>query len=92
MRNVCYLSPGAFLVLLLTASVHSQDRLPGNAPATFTVHSFKASNGQTLRYSLFVPKDLPQDARLPLIVCLHGSGGGTHAATVRSTGGSTDTG
>lgn len=84
MRYLCFLFPGGSLALLMVASVFAQERLPGNAPATFTVHSFKAANGQTLRYSLFVPKDLPQDARLPLVVCLHGSGGGTHAATVLS--------
>lgn len=77
-----YALAAALLFLQMTASVHAQERLPGNAPATFEAHSFKASNGATLRYSLYVPKELPKDACLPLVVCLHGSGGGTHAATV----------
>jgi dienelactone hydrolase len=71
-----------FLVFPATAPVHARERLPGNAPSVFAVHSFKAANGETLRYSLYIPKDLPAGKRLPLVVCLHGSGGGTHAATV----------
>jgi predicted esterase len=51
---------------------------------TFKEHSFKASNGQSLRYSLFTPSDVPPGQRLPLVVCLHGAGGGTHAARVLS--------
>lgn len=82
MRNCQYALVAALLLLPLIASVHAQERLPGNAPPTFEVHSFKAPNGETLRYSLYIPKELPTGKQLPLVVCLHGSGGGTHAATV----------
>lgn len=53
-------------------------KLPGGAPASFTVRTFKASNGQSLRYSLFVPKTRAGE-RLPIVLCLHGRGGGTDA-------------
>ncbi len=55
-----------------------QQSRPGGANAAFEVREFKGSNGQTIRYSLFVPKDKP--AALPLLLCLHGAGGNTDAA------------
>lgn len=54
-------------------------KLPGGAPASFTALAFKSSNGQTLRYSLFVPKTRKTDEKLPVVLCLHGRGGGTDA-------------
>src|SRR5437016_3318608 len=78
MCKVCPSLLGAVLVLPVTAAVHAQGRPPGNAPATFQGHAFKASNGETLPYSLFVPKGPPQGKLFPLVVCLHGSG--TYAA------------
>lgn len=54
---------------------------PGGANAAFSVKEFRASNGQTLRYSLFVPTER-SDERLPLVLCLHGAGGNTAAANV----------
>jgi predicted peptidase len=54
---------------------------PGGASAAFEVREFKASNGQILRYSLFVPPG-KTDAPLPLVLCLHGAGGNTAAANV----------
>jgi len=53
---------------------------PGGANAAFDLREHKATNGQALRYSLFVPKDKP--SALPLVLCLHGAGGGTDAANV----------
>lgn len=53
---------------------------PGGANSSFDVREFKGSNGQTIRYSLFVPKDKP--AALPLVLCLHGAGGNTAAANL----------
>src|SRR5262245_24572665 len=82
MFNRRYAHLATFLVLPMAAFVHAQDRLPGNAPSSFEVHSFKAPNGETLRYSLYIPRELPPGKQLPLVVCLHGAGGGTHAATV----------
>lgn len=53
---------------------------PGGANAAFDVREFKGTNGQTIRYSLFMPKDKP--AGLPLVLCLHGAGGNTEAANL----------
>lgn len=53
---------------------------PGGVTEAFQVREFKGSNGQTLRYSLFVPKENPES--LPVVLCLHGSGGNTAAAKV----------
>ena len=61
-------------------------KLPGGAPASFSVHLFTGSNGRGLSYSLFVPparKD-PGDEKLPVVLCLHGRGGGTDAPLVLS--------
>lgn len=51
---------------------------PGGANAAFAVREFTGSNGETIRYSLFVPSGAP--ANLPLVLCLHGAGGNTEAA------------
>lgn len=59
-------------------------RLPGGAPSSFRAESFTGSNGQTLRYSLFVPEPRPSDEKLPVVLCLHGRGGGTEAPLVLS--------
>jgi predicted peptidase len=53
---------------------------PGGANLAFEVKEFQASNHETLRYSLYVPKE--RSAPLPLVLCLHGSGGGTEAANL----------
>jgi predicted peptidase len=58
---------------------------PGGANMSFEVREHKGSNGQTLRYSLFVPhRDQPGAATeaLPLVLCLHGAGGNTAAANL----------
>jgi poly(3-hydroxybutyrate) depolymerase len=54
---------------------------PGGANAAFQVREFKGTNGETLRYSLFVPEKM-SESPLPLVLCLHGSGGNTAAANV----------
>jgi predicted peptidase len=58
---------------------------PGGANESLTVRAFRGSNGQTIRYGLFVPPREPAAspagaARLPLVLCLHGAGGNTAAA------------
>lgn len=53
---------------------------PGGANTSFDVREFKGTNGQTIRYSLFVPKEKP--ASLPLVLCMHGAGGNTTAANI----------
>ena len=49
------------------------------------MREFKGSNGQTIRFSLFVPATKNSDkpaAKLPLVLCLHGAGGNTAAANI----------
>ena len=53
---------------------------PGGANTSFTIHEFRGSNEQSLRYSLFVPPNAPK--ALPLVLCLHGAGGNTAAANL----------
>jgi predicted peptidase len=55
---------------------------PGGAPASFEVRTFTAPNGAAIRYSLFIPKAISPGEKLPLVLCLHGSGGNTEAARV----------
>jgi predicted peptidase len=77
-----------FVALFLVASTASGQepgqRRPGGANASFAVREFRGSNGQTLRYSLFLPasNDSAKAAKLPLVLCLHGAGGNTAAANV----------
>jgi predicted peptidase len=59
----------------------AEQERPGGANLSFQVREFKATNGQTLRYSLFVPA-IKSDAPLPLVLCLHGAGGNTQAANL----------
>jgi len=54
---------------------------PGGANMAFQLKEFKATNGQTMRYSLFVPTE-KTEAPLPLVLCLHGAGGNTDAANL----------
>lgn len=60
----------------------SETQRPGGATSDFEVREFQASNKQTLRYSLFTPKNIAAGEKLPLVLCLHGSGGNTEAAKV----------
>src|SRR4051794_6925362 len=91
MRNVCLLIGVGLLSVACATSTTARerakgkdgtDRRPGGAPAAFDVHSFGASNGRTLRYSLFTPKRGESNEKLPLVLCLHGAGGNTTAADV----------
>lgn len=53
---------------------------PGGANTMFEMREFKGGNGQTIRYSLYVPKENHES--LPLVLCLHGAGGNTDAANI----------
>ncbi len=55
---------------------------PGGANAAFQVREYHASNGQTLRYSLYVPSSKNATTLLPLVLCLHGAGGNAEAANI----------
>lgn len=59
----------------------AEQERPGGANLSFQVREFKGTNGQTLRYSLFVPAER-SEAPLPLVLCLHGLGGNTQAANL----------
>lgn len=54
-------------------------RLPGGAPEIFEAKSFQASNGESIRYSLLEPIQIKTGETYPLVLCLHGSRGGTKA-------------
>ena len=54
---------------------------PGGANLAFQVREFTATNGHSLRYSLFIPAE-PSATPLPLVLCLHGAGGNTDAANL----------
>ena len=54
----------------------------GWAPQTFAKHTFKASSGFDLDYGLLKPMKIEPDTKLPLVLCLHGSGGEPAAARV----------
>lgn len=58
----------------------AEEARPGGANTSFEVREFKGTNGQTIRYSLFVPKE--KATPLPLVLCLHGAGGNTAAANI----------
>lgn len=66
----------------LSAAQGKAGMRPGGAPASFAVKSFKGSNGETLRYSLFVPSMRKENEKLPVVLCLHGRGGNTEAPLV----------
>ncbi len=74
------------LLALLPAVAAGQEkaaRRPGGANDTFTRREFRATNGQTLPFSLFIPAKRPSvGEQLPLVLCLHGSGGNTAAANI----------
>ena len=70
----------AFKVKFGTETNTAAQAVPGAANTAFDVREFKATNGQTLRYILFVPKEKAES--LPFVLCLHGAGGGTDAANL----------
>ncbi|PHR87152.1 MAG: phospholipase [Blastopirellula sp.] len=53
---------------------------PGGANNTFETKTFKGTNGESISYSLFSPKEV--EGKIPLVLCLHGKGGNTTAANV----------
>jgi len=60
-------------------------RLPGGAPNFFEAKTFQASNGQSIRYSILEPLNVQEDETYPLVLCLHGSRGGTKAPEALAT-------
>lgn len=75
------LDPAEIAALQGKKGKRAEQARPGGANAAFQVREFKGTNGHMLRYSLFVPAQ-KTDATLPLVLCLHGSGGNTAAANV----------
>jgi predicted peptidase len=75
----------SFALLLLqivgAVALAQESRRPGGANSSFATREFRATNGQTLKFSLFVPADRGAE-KLPLVLCLHGSGGNTAAANI----------
>jgi predicted peptidase len=75
-------------VLLASPSIAQDSRRPGGANASFATREFRGTNDQTIRFSLFTPPQRSAEntsrsnEKLPLVLCLHGSGGNTAAANV----------
>jgi predicted peptidase len=73
------------MLALVAAAACGQDkaeRRPGGAGAAFAVREFKGTNGNAIRFSLFVPQPEGEKSKLPLVLCLHGAGGNTAAANI----------
>ena len=68
--NIAPLMIAALILAGPASDVIAQDVIDG-----FAARSFKASNGDTLPYRLFVPDATARTKPLPLILYLHGGGG-----------------
>lgn len=82
---ICNTSIRVIVMLAIASAAVGQDkaeRRPGGASAAFAVREFKGSNGQTIRFSLLLPKSDGAKSKPPLVLCLHGAGGNTAAANV----------
>jgi predicted peptidase len=79
------ISISALALATIAAAAIGQEnvkRRPGGANASFEMREFKGTNGHTIRFSLFVPKQGGEKSELPLVLCLHGAGGNTAAANI----------
>jgi predicted peptidase len=54
----------------------------GWAPQSFARQTFKASSGYELEFGFLTPNRIEPETRLPLVLCLHGSGGEPFTARV----------
>jgi len=68
--NLAHLLVAALILGGPASEIAAQDVVDG-----FAARSFKASNGDTMPYRLFVPDATARTQRLPLILYLHGGGG-----------------
>ena len=68
--NVAVLLVAALILCGTRSELAAQDVVDG-----FVARSFKAANGETMPYRLFVPDATARSKRLPLILYLHGGGG-----------------
>ena len=67
--TIARLVVSALLFIGVASDVSAQDAIDG-----FAARSFKASNGDTMPYRLFVPDATARSKPLPLILYLHGGG------------------
>jgi predicted peptidase len=79
-----------FVILVSTrltvAQVPRQEQLrPGERSEPFAVRTFKGADNSVLTYSWLPPADSKAGEKYPLVLCLHGAGGGTTAAAVLAT-------
>ena len=84
MATTSNLFSASFIVLVAATIGSGQEKTakrPGGANAAFAVREFRGSTNQVLRCSLFVPPNRGEE-KLPLVLCLYGSGGNTAAADV----------
>ncbi|MDX1946688.1 MAG: prolyl oligopeptidase family serine peptidase [Pirellulaceae bacterium] len=76
---VCLLSNVA------TAQSRQEQLRPGEKHEPFTVKTFTGTDKAQLTYSWLAPADAKAGEKYPLVICLHGAGGGTTAAAVLAT-------
>jgi poly(3-hydroxybutyrate) depolymerase len=58
-----------------------EDQRPGGVGPAYEIRSHKAGDDE-IRYGWLAPKNVEPGKKYPLVVCLHGRGGNTHAADV----------
>lgn len=72
------------ITLLLIAILQDDPKRPVDAAAAryFEKSEFTTKDGDQLAYWLMKPADVDKDKKYPLVLCLHGRGGNTTAASV----------
>ncbi len=82
MKSILLISSLIVSCVLVASTTQAQEsRRPGGANSSFATREFRGTNNQTIRFSLFITSPRG-DEKLPLVLCLHGSGGNTAAANV----------
>jgi poly(3-hydroxybutyrate) depolymerase len=72
-----------FTRFALAQQANRQEQLrPGDKQEPFAVRTFKRADNAELTYSWLAPAELKAGEKYPLVLCLHGAGGGTTAAAV----------
>ena len=83
-HHIARLVVAVFMVGTPACGIAAQDAVDG-----FAARSFKAANGDTMPYRLFIPDATARTKPLPLILYLHGGGGVGHDNRKQISGGNT---
>ena len=62
-------------------NARKEDQRPGGVGPAYEIRSHKSGDDE-IRYGWMAPKTIEPGKKYPLVVCLHGRGGNTHAADV----------